>query len=256
MMVVMTVVLASTFAAGVTSLGGPLDSPQYETETLGSETTDTMAGNPLSGSPGDLVRISDTVVGATDVRYRVNFLIEPDSDTIGNSLNSVYMEVTTGSPDMFSSTAQSDLEKVAIDEGSDGSVDREITHDVNGWQVQNGGSTLKIQFSGSAYSPIANDTIIVVFDGATNPDTADTYDLQAQTSGDGNWHYGKITITERTNSVSVGGEDSLMTSLYEQNRYLLTHAPRRSPSPLQDQFGVPVEAAVRRPSPGAPGPRR
>jgi hypothetical protein len=111
-------------------------------------------------------------------------------------INSVYVEVTTSpSPDMFSETEQSDLQKVAVDEGSDGSIDRVITSDVNGWQVQNGGSAVKIELSGSAYTADAGDSIIVVFSDVDNPDDAGTYDLQAQTSGDGNWHYGTITIT-------------------------------------------------------------
>lgn len=243
MMVLMTLVLASVFAAGALSLAETQNTRQWATET--------MAGNPLSGSPGDLVRISDTTAGATDVTYRMNFSIEPGSDTIGNSLNSIYMEVTTGSPDTFSSTAQSDLVRVVIDKGSDGTIDREITSDVTGWQVQNGGSALKIEFSGSAYTPEANDSVIATFEGATNPDTAGTYDLRAQTSGDGNWHYGTITITEQSDSGSIVDDRSLTASHYGQNRYRLTHALPRSSSQIQGQFGAPVGTTVKRPSFGA-----
>lgn len=189
LIVVLTMLLASIFAGGIGGFGKNIQTPQYSTQTL--------AGNPWSGSPGDLVRISDTTAGATDVTYRVNFTIEPGSDTIGNSLNSLYLEVTTGSVETFSSTQQSDLGKVIIDESSDGTTDQEITSDVTGWQVQSGGSALKIEFSGSAYTAQENDSIIVLFEGAKNPDIAGTYDLRAETSGDGNWHYGTITITER-----------------------------------------------------------
>lgn len=186
-MVMLTLLLATVVAASMSSYQSKLKQP---------EVVPTESVNPWSGEIGDLIRLSDTEAGATDVRARINFTVNPGSDTIGNSLNSVYVEVTTSpSPDMFSETEQSDLQKVAVDEGSDGSIDRVITSDVNGWQVQNGGSAVKIELSGPAYTADAGDSIIVVFSDVDNPDDAGTYDLQAQTSGDGNWHYGTITIT-------------------------------------------------------------
>lgn len=193
MIAVITFLLASTLATGVFTVGnGAVGTPQWD-QLRGTET---MAANPWSGDRGDLVRLSDQEAGATDVSYRVNFTVQAGSDTIGNSLNGIYLEVTTGSPDVFSSTEQSDLVEVAVDEGSDGTVDDDITYDVDGWQVQNDGSALKIEFGGSAYTPQAGDSIVVVFEGATNPESADEYDLRAETSGDGNWHYGTITIVE------------------------------------------------------------
>lgn len=182
-MVILTVLIASVLAAGVLPMGNDLDTGPFD-----------KAINPWSGKSGDLVRVSDQSAGATDVRYRVHFNIKSGSDTIGNSLNSVVLEVTTGSPDMFSPTGQANLEKVVIDEGSDGTIDRKITSDVDGWNVQNGGSKLKIGFTGSAYSASAGDSIIIVFGGVTNPADPGVYDVRAQTSGDGNWHAGTIEI--------------------------------------------------------------
>jgi hypothetical protein len=85
--------------------------------------------------------------------------------------------------------------KVVIDENSDGSIDQDITSGVDGWNVLNGGTALKIEAVGD-YTASESDSIIVVFDGVDNPQTAGNYDLRAETSGDGNWHYGTITITE------------------------------------------------------------
>lgn len=193
LMIVVVLLLSATIAAGVFDFGQGLAEREREYDRAAS----TVAGNPWSGDQGDLVRLSNAGAGATDVRYRVNFTIQPGSNTIGNSLNSVYLEVTTGSPDVFSATAQSDLDRVVVDENSDGTVDQEITHDVNGWQVKNGGTALKIGFSGSAYTnPSEGDSIVVVSEGAENPDSPGTYDLRAETSGDGNWHDGTISITE------------------------------------------------------------
>lgn len=191
LMVVLTVLLASVVAANLVTLEGNLErnTAQFEDEVP------TASANPWSGEQGDLVRISDDRAGATDVRYRINFTIRPGSDTIGNSLNSVELDVTTGQPDMFSGTAQANLEEVLIDQGSDGSVDQRIKSDVNGWSVANGGSELKIEFAGSAYSATADDSVVVVFDGVDNPTSPGTYDLEVQTSGDGNTHTGIITIT-------------------------------------------------------------
>lgn len=198
LLTVITILLASVIASGILSLGmGLNDKEDQFDESLDKTAVSTLTGNPWSGSQDELVQLSDTQAGAVDVSVRTNFTIQDGSDTIGNSLNSVYLEVTSSpAPDMFSNTSRSDLVKVVVDENSDGTVDQEITHDVDGWQVENGGSALKIGFSGAAYTPNANDSIIVVFEGVENPDTAGTYDLRAETSGDGNWHHGTITITD------------------------------------------------------------
>lgn len=190
LMVVLTILLASAFAAGALSYDSELDE---SAERVGEIPT-TMPGNPWMGDRGDLVRPADDRSGATDVTYRINFTIRSGSDTVGNSLNSVYLEVTTGSPDMFSNTGQGTLDRVAIDEDSDGSEDLDVTHDVDGWQVENGGTAMKIELSGSAYTASPNDSIIVVFEGVNNPTSPGEYDLRAETSGDGNWHTGTITI--------------------------------------------------------------
>lgn len=192
LMIILVILLSATLASGVINFGGDLSANERQYE----EAVSTVSGNPWSGNQGELVRLSNTKAGATDVRYRINFTIEPGSDTIGNSLNGVYLEVTTGSPDVFSATEQADLDRVVIDEDSDGSIDQDITYDVDAWEVQDGGAALKTGFEGSAYTAKENDSIIVIFEGAKNPDSPGTYDLKAETSGDGNWHYGTITIAE------------------------------------------------------------
>ena len=192
LMIVITILLASIFAVETLTFGEDLDERDGQFEGA----VETMSGNPWSGERGDLVRVANNRAGATDVTYRVNFTIRPGSNTIGNSLNSVYLEVTTGSPAMFSNTELADLKWVGVDEGSDGTIDQYITDDVDSWQIQNDGTALKIGFSGSAYTASPNDSVIVIFDGVENPSDAGEYDLRAETSGDGNWHYGTITIRE------------------------------------------------------------
>ncbi len=194
-MIVITLLLASVVAVGVTSIGDDLDGdsavPTAVPDT--ADVTKTVASNRWLGGSGDLFRLSNDEAGATDVSMRVNFTIEDGSNTIGNSLNSVKITPNDSSLVMFDDAERSDLERIAVDEDGDGVVDREITGDVNGWIVSDGGSTLKIELSGSAYSPDAGDSIVVEFGGVTNPPDAGTYALGAQTSGDGNWQYGTIT---------------------------------------------------------------
>ena len=187
MMVALTLLLATVVARSLLQFEGELERDTAVT---------TESVNPWSGDPGDLLRLSDPRAGATDVRARINFTIQPGSSTDGNSLNSVYVEMTSApASTMFAGTTQGDLERVAVDYDSDGSVDQDITGDVDDWQVKNGGSTVKIGLSGSAYVADEGDSIVVEFDGVDNPTSPGTYDLQAQTSGDGNWHYGSVTVS-------------------------------------------------------------
>lgn len=191
MMVVVTLLLASTFAVGVTTFSDGLDATNY------NETVSSTDGSPWSGTQGDLVRLSTTQAGATNVSVRLNFTIESE-DTIDDSLESVYLEVKEEeeTPDVFSDTELADLDRVEIDEDSDGSIDQEITDDVDAWEVENDGSALEIGFGGSAYTASAGDSIIVVFGDAKNPESTGTYELRAETNGDDdNRHSGTVNIT-------------------------------------------------------------
>lgn len=197
LMVVLTVLLASVFAAGLGVFNDSIEqSDRQFQEAVARGTVETASVNPWGGDRGDLIQPANDQAGATDVRYRVNFTIRSGSDTIGNSLNSIRIEVPTATPNMFSNTSESDLERLVIDEGSDGSIDRDITDDVSisDWQISNGGSQLKIVFDGSAYTPSADESIVMILDGVDNPESAGTYDVDAETSGDGNIHDGEITI--------------------------------------------------------------
>ncbi|MFB6221368.1 MAG: archaellin/type IV pilin N-terminal domain-containing protein [Halolamina sp.] len=200
LMLLITLLLASVFAAGATLYGNSLDSqeamPSGPNSTASAASTATDTDGPWVGGSAELFQLSNNDAAATSVSLRVNFTIENGSQTIGNSLNSVYIEVTTGSPDMFSGTSTSDLTTFGIDTDSDGDIDEEISHDIDEWSVQNGGSTLKIGLGGSAYTAQAGDSIIVVFGGVDTPSSAGTYDMKAQTSGDGNWHYGSVTVND------------------------------------------------------------
>ena len=191
LMVVITLLMASMISYQFSNLGADLEvkGAQYD------QAVSTLSGNPWSGEPGDLVRVSNTQAGATDVRYRVNVKIEPGSTAVGNNTKYILLEVTTGSPDMFSNTDLPDLYVAGVDEDGDGVIDRSLTADVNAWEVKDGGTSVKIDIDDTSYVASANDSIIVEFDGVDNPETPGDYDLRAET-GFGNWHEGTITIVE------------------------------------------------------------
>ncbi|MBP1986180.1 type IV pilin [Halolamina salifodinae] len=195
LMVVLTLMLTSVLATGVMVYGDGLDSDAAVPTAPNSSVTETIGAGRWLGGPEELFRLSNDEANATDVSMRVNFTIKPNSSTIGNSLNSVYMETTNGSLDMFSGTERADLERIAVDTDGDGSADRDITGDVNGWTVTNDGSALKVELTGSAYSAAANDSVLLTFGGVRNPPEPGSYELRAETSGDGNWHRGNITVT-------------------------------------------------------------
>lgn len=186
-----TLLLASMISYQFSALGTGLDAKRSQYD----EAVTTLSGNPWSGEPGDLVRISNSEAGATDVRYRVNFRIEPGSPAIGSNAKYIALEVTTGSPDMFSNTELSDLYVAGVDEDDDGTIDYSLTTEVNAWEVKDGGTSLKIDLDDTAYTASENDTIIVEFDGVDNPQNPGEYELRAET-GYGNWHEGTITIVE------------------------------------------------------------
>jgi len=190
LMVALTLLLASVIVAGLSTYA-EFGTEEEAVEGIGPETA---TGNPWAGSLSDLIQVSDDEAGASDVRVRVNFTVQTGSSTVGNSLNSVEADVQTGSPDMFSETDEADLEKAVVDTDGDGEGETDLESDLDGWQVSNGGSTIKIEFSGSAYTAQAGDSIIIVFGDVDNPVSPGTYDVQIQTSGDGNWQSGTITV--------------------------------------------------------------
>lgn len=154
------------------------------------------AGTGTLGTVGSgLIWPADDTAGVTGVQYGIDFTIQSGSPTVGNSLNSIEIDVTTGTPDLFSGTGTGDVALVGVDTDGDGAVEQTIESDVNAWTVSDGGSTLKIGFGGSAYTnPQAGETIVLRVDGVDNPPSAGSYGVQIQTSGDGNWQSGSVDV--------------------------------------------------------------
>jgi len=129
-----------------------------------------------------------------NVVYGINFTIQPDSNTVGNSFNSISIEVDSSS-DMFSNTSKEDLIRAGVDKTADGVIDIDLIQDIDEWKVK--GETkneIKIGFSGSAYTNTeAGDSILIELGGIKNPSSG-SYDTRIQTSEDGNWRTGEIGV--------------------------------------------------------------
>ena len=149
---------------------------------------------PLTGG---FIWAHDGTAGRSDVTYEMRFTIRSGSDTVGNSLDEIKIDLDSSAGPVFSTMTRSDIEAVGIDTDGDGVIDQEIKSDVeseSSWTKKDGDSTVLIGLTGSAYTNAAGDTIILRTGGVDNPSTPGSYDVQASTSDDDNYQYGSIDI--------------------------------------------------------------
>lgn len=194
LLVALTLLLATVLGVTVLDAGSGLDERREELEDRVLERTTarvTTAGPPA----GELVWAADDDPGATDARYVVRFEVQPGSPTVGNSLNSVVLDLDGPTPPgLFAGTGRSDLVAVRVDTDGDGTTELDATGDVDGWTVSEGGTRLRVGLGGAAFTtPQPGDVVRVVFTGVSNPGPG-TYDIRVQTSGDGNWQSGTVVI--------------------------------------------------------------
>jgi len=190
-MVALTLVLASTLTAGLATYGDGLDDrqPEFE-EALGPQTVST---NPWEGEQGDLLRPADDEAGATGVAYRLNYTIKNSSDVTGDNLGSVEVRVRDGSPDMFSGVGNDSLERMVVDNGSDGTVDVVLTDNVTQTEPDNGGTDLTFDLE-TDYQPETDDSVVAVFEDVDNPVSAGEYEVEAKPGDAEDWTNATIVI--------------------------------------------------------------
>lgn len=167
--------------------------PVYETSfTAGAKRESLDTGG---GRSGDLLWLGDQTAGRSDATMNVEFTVESGSSTVGNSLNSVEIEMANSSLSMFSGTGWSNVETASVDKDGDGTGDINLLSDKDDWIIMGGGSHLKIEFGGSVYTNVtAGDSIVISFDGVTTPPVG-AYSGEVQTSGDGNYQTGTVETT-------------------------------------------------------------
>jgi hypothetical protein len=154
----------------------------------------TVSGNQWSGSIGDLIRLSNSRAGASNVRARINFTIESKSNVIGEEFESLTVHIQ-GGKSMLRNTEMASLQSVKIDSDADGATEEEISASATDWKVNRNGQAVTLDFD-STYNPKQGDSVILVFSDVTNPEAAGSYGVRARANGKGKWHHGSISITQ------------------------------------------------------------
>ncbi|WP_435069314.1 type IV pilin [Haloplanus sp. C73] len=185
LMVVVTLLLASMFAVGAVNLADF----GMEREMVGDLTDESADGaeDVPDAHASALIWAVDDGAGATTTHV-VNYTIASDSDTAGNSLNSITIAYADGSADMSGVDERSDVVLAGVDSDRDGTIEADATSDVeccppgDGVIVSDGGNTLRIEFSGN-YNLEAGDALVVKYQSATNPSAGD-YGVTVTVNGD------------------------------------------------------------------------
>lgn len=181
LIIVITLLLASVFAVGA------VDMADFgtESELVQDLTNQDRVANDRYRS--ELIWARDN--GADEITaHVVNYTIATDSDTAGNSLNSVVIEYPDGSANVSDVDERSEIVTVGIDEDQDGTIDANATGDVeccppsDGVKVSNNGHTLTIELSGN-YNLDGGDSLIVEYEAVDNPVAGD-YAVTVGVNGD------------------------------------------------------------------------
>lgn len=164
--------------------------PEFAAELEADEAE--AVGEYRTGEPGtyrgELIWARDDSAGVTTTHV-VNYTIASNSDTDGNSLNSVVIEYPGGSVDASGLDSREEVVMVGIDENRDGTIDKDATSDVeccppdDGVKISNNGATVTIELSGN-YKLEAGDSLIVEYESIQNPSSAGNYSVTVGVNGD------------------------------------------------------------------------
>ncbi|MFB6303156.1 MAG: archaellin/type IV pilin N-terminal domain-containing protein [Haloferacaceae archaeon] len=164
--------------------------PEFAAELEADEAE--AVGEYRTGEAGayrdELIWTRDGSAGATTTHV-VNYTIASDSDTAGNSLNSVVIEYPSGSVDASGFDSRDEVVMVGIDENRDGTIDKDATSDVeccppdDGVKISNSGATVTIELSGN-YNLQAGDSLIVEYESVQNPNSSGNYSVTVGVNGD------------------------------------------------------------------------
>lgn len=130
---------------------------------------------------------ADSAIPGATATHRVT--VHASADEVGNSLSSVRVNYhADGSYDgSVQDVGVDDVRRVGIDTDDDGDIEVSVADDLESVEAKNVGETLLFNFGGS-YGLHAGDSVVVVFDDATNPTSAGEYtvevDLSVQSSAD------------------------------------------------------------------------
>jgi len=147
--------------------------------------------------------------GTSSRSIHVSFTIQSGSDTIGNSLNSIEIDMDNSSRSSFTGTSWDNVATVGVDKDGDGTIETDLYPDRADWIIREQGSRLKATFGGSAYTnPQAGHTIVLALENVSNGASTGTFDGEAQTSGDGNWQHVNVVVTDSSDSLGPESDET------------------------------------------------
>jgi hypothetical protein len=165
-------------------MGGQIDAIDSEGEIeQGDISTPTTPTDP---DLGQLIRARDPTAGEETVHI-VNYTIAEDSNTAGNSLNTVVIEYPADSVDLSDVDERDDVLSVGIDRDRDGTIDVDATDDVECCPPGDGvitpnSNTLRIEFSGN-YNLEGGDALVIEYEEVENP-AAGNYPVTVTVNGE------------------------------------------------------------------------
>ncbi|WP_227353884.1 hypothetical protein [Haladaptatus salinisoli] len=120
---------------------------------------------------------ADSAIPGATATHRVT--VCASADEVGNSLSSVRVNYhADGSYDgSVQDVGVDDVRRVGIDTDDDGDIEVSVADDLESVEAKNVGETLLFNFGGS-YGLHAGDSVVVVFDDATNPTSAGEYTVE------------------------------------------------------------------------------
>ncbi|WP_222914282.1 pentapeptide repeat-containing protein [Natrinema sp. SYSU A 869] len=142
--------------------------------------------NPAAAAANASITTDPAAPGAT-ATHRVT--VDTSANEVGNSLSSVRVNYhADGSYDgSIQDVGVDDVRRIGIDTDSDGHIEVNVADDLKSAETKNVGETLLFDLGGN-YGLYAGESVVVVFDDATNPTSADEYtveaDLNVQSSAD------------------------------------------------------------------------
>jgi PGF-CTERM protein len=118
----------------------------------------------------------------------------------------------TGTGADVSDVDQGDVVTVGIDRGDDAdgaTIDENVSNDLSSVDAINNGETLQVGFGGS-YDLAAGDEVVVVYEDAVNPSSADDYeiDLEINYQSSGGQATATLTVVDNSNDDSTSTDEN------------------------------------------------
>lgn len=129
--------------------------------------------------------------------YGINHTVQPGSAILGNSIESLDVEIDASS-EVLSETSQESVLKAGVDRNNDGVIETDISQEISEWEVEvESQNQLQIGFSESAYTDAeVGDSILIDLGNITNPSVGE-YSIRTRANEDGGWLNDELGIGDQ-----------------------------------------------------------